>query len=191
MSNEAPSDKVRAMFANFAALPDEESTPARKTVEELEAEFEKAQEQTLAFEAEAWTARMAQILPGESPIETLLIQAIGERSTSGCANHPRIEGIPLYRIGEWCGYWQVGIGPYFADIAFIREDGKPGVVVECDGHDFHERTKEQAAHDRQRDRWMQTAGWSVLRFTGSEIRRDPHGCAREVVEFLQSPRRAT
>lgn len=44
-----------------------------------------------------------------------------------------------------------------------------GVVVECDGHDFHERTKEQAARDRKRDRRLQQLGYVVLRFTGSEI----------------------
>lgn len=45
-----------------------------------------------------------------------------------------------------------------------------GIVVECDGHLFHERTKEQAARDRKRDRKMQNLGYVVLRFTGSEIR---------------------
>ena len=36
------------------------------------------------------------------------------------------------------------------------------VVVECDGHDFHERTKEQAANDRERDRGLQGLGFSVF-----------------------------
>lgn len=51
-------------------------------------------------------------------------------------------------------------------------------IIECDGHDFHERTKEQAARDRARDRAAQTAGYLMLRYTGSEIYRDPLGCAR-------------
>lgn len=53
-------------------------------------------------------------------------------------------------------------------------------VVECDGHDFHERTKGQAARDRSRDRALQGFGATVLRFTGSEIVSDPRGCAGEV-----------
>lgn len=32
------------------------------------------------------------------------------------------------------------------------------VVVECDGHEFHERTKAQAARDRERDRGLQGIG---------------------------------
>ena len=53
-------------------------------------------------------------------------------------------------------------------------------VVECDGHDFHERTKAQAARDRQRDRRLQDAGFRVFRFTGSELFNKPMACADEV-----------
>lgn len=42
-------------------------------------------------------------------------------------------------------------------------------AVEVDGHDFHERTKEQARRDRQRDRDLTAEGWIVLRYTASEI----------------------
>lgn len=58
------------------------------------------------------------------------------------------------------------------------------VVVECDGHNFHERTKEQAAKDRKRDRVLQEMGFNVFRFTGSELWRDPMGCAEQVAQFL-------
>ena len=57
------------------------------------------------------------------------------------------------------------------------------IVVECDGHEFHEKTKEQAARDKKRDRDLQIAGWKVLRFSGSEIWRDHEACA-ETVESL-------
>jgi very-short-patch-repair endonuclease len=59
-----------------------------------------------------------------------------------------------------------------------------GCVIECDGHEFHERTKEQAAHDKRRDRELQIAGHSVLRFTGSEIYADPIACGAQVVRFV-------
>jgi hypothetical protein len=57
------------------------------------------------------------------------------------------------------------------------------VAVECDGHDFHEKTKAQAARDKKRDRDLQSLGWRVLRFTGSEVFRDPGAVA---VEALRS-----
>lgn len=58
------------------------------------------------------------------------------------------------------------------------------VVVECDGHDFHERTKEQATRDKSRDRAMVAEGFTVFRFTGSEIHKDAEKCAKEVCQFL-------
>jgi hypothetical protein len=57
------------------------------------------------------------------------------------------------------------------------------LIVECDGHDFHERTKAQAKRDRSRDRKWQQQGVPVFRFTGSEIWTDPLECARQVAEW--------
>lgn len=47
------------------------------------------------------------------------------------------------------------------------------VAIELDGHDFHERTKEQVAHRNTRDRKLQADGWTVLHISGSEMFRDP------------------
>ena len=58
-------------------------------------------------------------------------------------------------------------------------------VIECDGHNFHEKTKSQAAKDKQRDRHMTGSGYHVMRFTGSEIWKDPFKCAREALEIIQ------
>lgn len=69
-------------------------------------------------------------------------------------------------------------------VGLFPRDCPVKVIVECAGHDFHERTKEQAARDRARDRSFQAAGWSVFRFTGSEIFRDPFACVQEVERFL-------
>ncbi len=60
------------------------------------------------------------------------------------------------------------------------------MVVECDGHEFHERTKGQAARDRSRDRVAQSQGLPIFRFTGSEIWNDPMACAHEVIAFIES-----
>lgn len=50
---------------------------------------------------------------------------------------------------------------------------KSEFVVELDGHDFHERTKEQASRDKKRDRDLAAIGLPVIRFTGSDIYKDP------------------
>lgn len=59
------------------------------------------------------------------------------------------------------------------------------VAIECDGHDFHEKTKQQAARDKRRDRELTFLGMPVLRFTGSEIWAGPTACARPVLEHLR------
>jgi hypothetical protein len=71
----------------------------------------------------------------------------------------------------------VAIGPYFY----------AGVIVEVDGHDFHEKTKEQAARDKSRDRAvLRVSRRPTVRFAGSEIHADPVGCVKEVIALLES-----
>lgn len=72
-------------------------------------------------------------------------------------------------------------------IAIQMKDGTGfRIAVECDGHEFHEKTKEQAARDKARDRAIQSQAIPVLRFTGSEIWNNPWQCAKEVREFIES-----
>lgn len=47
------------------------------------------------------------------------------------------------------------------------------VIVELDGHEFHERTKSQVARRNHRDRVLASAGWRILHFSGSEFHRNP------------------
>lgn len=57
------------------------------------------------------------------------------------------------------------------------------IAVEVDGHEFHEKTREQVAHRNRRDRDLQTDGWKVFHFSGAEIVRDPKRCATEVLTY--------
>lgn len=56
------------------------------------------------------------------------------------------------------------------------------IAVELDGHDFHERTKEQVTLRNQRDRDLAAEGWRVLHFSGSEVVNRRYECAWEVLE---------
>ena len=58
------------------------------------------------------------------------------------------------------------------------------LVVECDGHDFHEKTKEQVIHDNERDYDLKSAGYDILHFSGSEIYNDPFKCAEKVLKYI-------
>lgn len=59
------------------------------------------------------------------------------------------------------------------------------IVIECDGHEFHEKTKEQAGRDKRRDRDIQEFGYPVFRFTGSEIYSDPFACAKQAISRVE------
>lgn len=60
------------------------------------------------------------------------------------------------------------------------------LIIECDGHDFHEKTKEQAKKDKERDRIMQSLGFLVFRYTGSEIWTDVFKCAKQSINTIIS-----
>jgi very-short-patch-repair endonuclease len=79
---------------------------------------------------------------------------------------------------------QVTIGEHRVDFVLSSKSGKRLLIVECDGHDFHERTKEQAARDKRRDRELLAAERvPVMRYTGSEIYRGPFECACDALSF--------
>jgi len=69
-------------------------------------------------------------------------------------------------------------------------DSKTGQMVsyciEVDGHDFHEKTKEQARRDKQRDRLIQSVGYRILHFTGSEVYRNVTGVVDEILNHIVS-----
>jgi len=79
---------------------------------------------------------------------------------------------------------QASVGSYKVDLMLWITCGnqRSGIAIECDGHAFHEKTKEQAASDKRRDRDLLAAGFPVMRFTGSEIFKDPLACAEQVRE---------
>lgn len=139
---------------------------------------------------EAWAKAI------ESPIERLLFVGIdalvtqecamcfgrivladGRRSiTEECAKEAQEFGALLlqyqHRLLDWRADFVLSAPSY---------SGRK-IIIECDGHDFHERTKEQAAKDRSRDRSATAAGHRIFRFTGSEIYRDPLGCSRDALK---------
>lgn len=82
---------------------------------------------------------------------------------------------------------QTIIDPYRADFICFGLDVRQQVgalAVECDGHAFHEKTKEQAQRDKFRDRCFISNDIPVMRFTGSEIWRDATDCVGEVQKYF-------
>lgn len=97
---------------------------------------------------------------------------------------------PIRRIKEGVinvapGCW---VDAYQSDfLIFAKAPNSKAIArgtLECDGFDYHDRTIEQGAHDRKRDRDFQEGGIAVLRFTGSDIYDRPEHCASEALRVL-------
>jgi very-short-patch-repair endonuclease len=87
---------------------------------------------------------------------------------------------------EWVVYPQAERSGYRLDflIACKWDKAVRFLAIECDGHDFHDRTKEQAARDKARDRKLLSEGVRVMRFTGYELYRDPQAVGLEIEKVL-------
>lgn len=132
-----------------------------------------------------------------TPIESLMAMAlclVAEADPRGCWSN-RVHSSPQH-VTNWmdkvgcnlCVAPQVNLVAYIPDFVIFGRRRKRyfGVVVECDGHEFHEKTKEQASRDKLRDRRLLRAGWHTIRYSGSDIWRDPVGCAEDAIECTKS-----
>jgi very-short-patch-repair endonuclease len=92
--------------------------------------------------------------------------------THGIYIHPQ-DQVEKYRV-DFVIY-QHGIGP---DEIFGP------VIVELDGHDFHDKDKHQRSYEKARDRFLVKKGYRVLHFTGSDVVADPFKVAYEALEMV-------
>lgn len=60
------------------------------------------------------------------------------------------------------------------------------LVIECDGHNFHEKTKEQVAYNNQRDYDLKISGFDVIHYSGSQIYKNPIKCAIDTYAYIRS-----
>jgi very-short-patch-repair endonuclease len=110
---------------------------------------------------------------------------LGELSILSAKAFLAVEEPPQFQLLPFA--CQVPIGEYRVDFAMlVAAEPQYLLVIECDGHEFHERTKEQAQRDKARDRALQSQNLKIFRFTGSEIWCDPIACAREVYRMVET-----
>jgi very-short-patch-repair endonuclease len=126
-----------------------------------------------------------------SPIEDMFYVALQVQCAAG---FQEVNPDPVFdeRINEWRPgegvhvYPQFKIGKYRVDFLILYTDGpQPNqVVVELDGHDFHDKDKAQRAYEKGRDRYLVANGYRVLHYTGSEVVADPHKVAYESLDIM-------
>ena len=136
----------------------------------------------------------------ESPIEQLFIAAF---TTLVKINNLSSIEISITRH-TWVDYGisvsqQHKIGKYRVDFLITYSDGEfvddvnlttfpinksKKIIVELDGHKFHDKNERQRRYEKQRDRFFATRGYHVFHFTGSEVVKDPFNVAAECLAYL-------
>lgn len=102
-------------------------------------------------------------------------------------DRPHLSIIPQYEIADYTVDFIVEYAQEYLP-RNSNPDPNPrcaqaNLLIECDGHNYHDRTKEQASNDRARDRQLQKMGYEVFRYTGSDIYNDPFKCAVDAVDL--------
>lgn len=76
---------------------------------------------------------------------------------------------------------------FFTLVGFCkRKELSKEIIIECDGHEFHEKTKEQVIKNNNRDYELKNKGYDILHFSGSEIYNYPIRCAHKVFNYIEN-----
>lgn len=121
--------------------------------------------------AESWMKRLEEEY--SSPIERITFMSLVLLSNQ-CFDDFELEIVPQYEIGK-----------YKVDFLVCHYKTDTYIVIECDGHNFHEKTKKQAAHDKTRDRFITKQGYTILRYTGSQICENPQEISDDVHSIIK------
>lgn len=58
------------------------------------------------------------------------------------------------------------------------------LIIECDGYEFHQKTRQQVQKDNEREYDLKMAGYEILRFSGSQIYNEPLKCAEDTYNYI-------
>lgn len=84
--------------------------------------------------------------------------------------------VPQFSIGQYRVDFVLGLSKRLA----LRDC----MVIELDGHEWHEKTKEQVARDKARDRYLSRTFGRVIHFSGSEVYNDIGACYVEMAQVF-------
>ena len=143
---------------------------------------------------ELWLmAKACKLLPAPCPRVGLerAIESLGLLWLKPCYDSP----LEKLFAEEWVNQalhllWPLGYqhpikgGAYRLDFAY-----EPVMLgIELDGYTYHS-DRDAFTKDRQRQREIEAMGWSIIRFSGDELRQDIAGCVRETARRLDIEKR--
>jgi very-short-patch-repair endonuclease len=167
----------------------------RKLKKDVIAFLEASSSRIAAIEAERFsTSTYCDLIDRgiESPIEDLFYIAC---RCQCIAEEVSFNPSPEHNGTEWTlGYGihvmpQFRIDKYRVDFLITQKGIGPSeilspVVVELDGHEFHDKNKQQRSYEKARDRFLLRAGYRVVHYTGSDVVSDPYSVAYDALSLL-------
>lgn len=122
----------------------------------------------------------------ESPIEQLLSLTLENLNIKNIYKYnPFIDVVEIEKQKEiHCENKKYRVD-FYIPVVYKNQENKC-FIIECDGHEFHQKTKEQVERDNTRMRDLQKQGYEVIRFSGTEIWHRPYKCASDVLNIILS-----
>lgn len=139
-----------------------------------------------ALSADAKMVFEESLIDCESPIEQLLSLALENLNIKNIYKfNPFIDVVEIEKQKEiQCENKKYRVD-FYIPVIYKNQENK-SFIIECDGYEFHQKTKEQVERDNTRMRDLQKQGYEVIRFSGTEIWHRPHKCATDILNIILS-----
>lgn len=121
----------------------------------------------------------------QSPLERkLYLELLKERISFQTQYGLNWKGQNISVEGKEYGHPENNFKSVLTIVDFYIERGKQRLCIYTDGHTYHERTEDQAQHDKTIDRKLQALGYTVLRYTGKEVNEKSDKIIREIKDWI-------
>lgn len=140
----------------------------------------------LALSSDAEMIFEESLIDCESPIEQLLSLALENLNIKNIYKcNPFIDVVEIEKQKEiQCENKKYRVD-FCIPVIYKNQENK-SFIIECDGHEFHQKTKEQVERDNTRMRDLQKQGYEVIKFSGTEIWHRPYKCASDILNIILS-----
>ena len=140
----------------------------------------------LALSSDAEMIFEESLIDCESPIEQLLSLALENLNIKNIYKYnPFIDVVEIEKQKEiQCENKKYRVD-FCIPVIYKNQENK-SFIIECDGHEFHQKTKEQVERDNTRMRDLQKQGYEVIKFSGTEIWHRPYKCASDILNIILS-----
>lgn len=134
----------------------------------------------------------------KSPIEQILFTAIlhnikinnismADPDRIGCFDVVfGVEIAPQFKIGKYRVDFKITmVKTIFSNKEKrVVVEGSKSVIVECDSQKWHEGTEKERRYEKARDRYFAKHNLKIFHYTGTEIIKNPHKIAAEILKEI-------